>query len=217
MPDWYQKSMIALALSDAKAAAVYFPYVMRMEFGGQASIEWFVENPGTKESKQELKELLFPREKIAELYGHDAAKELYSHMQGVSIGYYADIARSRPDVPAYMAGTMDMMGDFKGSVAKLNQFTKSHDMPISLWMGKDDVQHVEGVEPDEVIVALTGLKIVDTSALEWPQIFELRKDEAAMRRLRNLRLALARDYTGRNKLEVQDALKKEYDLSLIHI
>jgi len=55
---------------------------------------------------------------------------------------------------------------------------------------KDDVR----ADPS---LSLTNLKLVDTAKLSWEQILEIRKDEDSARKLRDLRLFMVKEYSGK--------------------
>jgi hypothetical protein len=69
-----------------------------------------------------------------------------------------------------------------------------------------------GVGRDEsVSLALTGLNLVDTSQVSWRQVHEFRSDQENVRKLRNLRLLLAKDYAGKEPAFIRDDLERQLE------
>lgn len=66
-------------------------------------------------------------------------------------------------------------------------------------------------EGDEPCLTLTGLRLVDTSKMSWEHLFEFRKDEDSVRKLRNLRLFLSKEYRDAEPDRVRDDLQRRLE------
>lgn len=60
-------------------------------------------------------------------------------------------------------------------------------------------------------IKLSQLKLIDTSQTEWEQIIQIREDEKAITKLRNLRLFFHQNYSDKEKSFVEDDLCKRYE------
>ena len=56
-------------------------------------------------------------------------------------------------------------------------------------------------------LVLSNLNLVDTAALTWRQILEIRKDRESVEQLRNLRRAVFKDYSGRPESYIREDLE----------
>lgn len=71
--------------------------------------------------------------------------------------------------------------------------------------------------PDEVepMVTIANLRLVDTAPIPWSQIHELRRDQAAVAKLRRLRLFGIRSYAGKPRAFIEDDIAmrmEDYEL-----
>jgi hypothetical protein len=64
---------------------------------------------------------------------------------------------------------------------------------------------------NDITLTIGNIDLVDTSKASWEQIIELRDDQEARRRLRNLRLFLHENYKGRSRAFIEDDLCKRLD------
>lgn len=56
-------------------------------------------------------------------------------------------------------------------------------------------------------LVLSNLNLVDTSKLTWRQVIELRKDSDSVERLRNLRRAVYKDYSGKSEAYIKEDIE----------
>lgn len=83
--------------------------------------------------------------------------------------------------------------------------------PTDFFVSSQEAPTIEGGGTPSF--ALTNLELVDTSKLSWEQLFELRQDSDAMKKLRNLKLFMTTEYEGReNNIDfVRDDLARRID------
>jgi len=68
-----------------------------------------------------------------------------------------------------------------------------------------------GATDDDLTLSLAEMKLIDTSKATWNQIMEFREDEAAKKRVRNLRLFFHQNYQGKSRSYIEDDLAKRLD------
>lgn len=71
-------------------------------------------------------------------------------------------------------------------------------------------EHLDSVKPDEnsdPALVLSGLNLVDATKLSWRHILELREDQDSVERLRNLRRAVYKDYSGKPEAYIKDDIE----------
>ncbi|GJL76341.1 hypothetical protein [Nitrosomonas sp.] len=73
-----------------------------------------------------------------------------------------------------------------------------------------DESRIEGPY-EHPILALPAIKLVDTSNISWQQIWGLRDDPVARKKLRNLRLFFYENYNGKSKSYITDDLEKRLE------
>jgi hypothetical protein len=64
---------------------------------------------------------------------------------------------------------------------------------------------------DDISVILSGINLIDTSSATWDQIIEFRKNDEAKKKLRNLRLFLQTNYSGKTRSFIEDDFGKRID------
>lgn len=64
---------------------------------------------------------------------------------------------------------------------------------------------------EDITISLANLPIIDTARTDWDQIIELRKDDNARRKLRNLRLFMHEKYEGKSLSFLEDDIGKRLD------
>ncbi|MBI1811293.1 MAG: hypothetical protein HY035_09275 [Nitrospirae bacterium] len=69
-------------------------------------------------------------------------------------------------------------------------------------------------DSEDITVSLNNLALIDTSKASWDQILEIRKDENARKKLRNLRLFFYENYQNKSKEFIEDDLKKIDDYKI---
>lgn len=64
---------------------------------------------------------------------------------------------------------------------------------------------------NDITVAIRGARLIDTSKATWEQITEIRSNAESLKKLRNLRLFLQTNYSGKSRNFVEDDLGKRLD------
>lgn len=83
-------------------------------------------------------------------------------------------------------------------------------IPILAWSNKIESNVPDG--PDDTVTwILANVRMVETDSASWEQILEIRRDDRSIRELRNLRVFLGQNFSGKSRSYVQDVLEKKVD------
>ena len=64
---------------------------------------------------------------------------------------------------------------------------------------------------DALEIILNGIKLIKTNNASWEQILEIRDDEDAIKKLRNFRLFIYNNYSGKSPSYIEDSINKIID------
>lgn len=193
----YQADYAALAWSDAKTAALYFDHVVPAN--------------------------------VMDVYRTDASDPIYSETLRSLLPESLRDATTKTGlakiVTAYVAHFLIAFPEAAGvselSTGETLEERRKAQLPVMLGAFADLVaqskldqlsiygvalQASPGAAADPCLI-LSELDLVDTKAIPWRQILELRRDDAALKRLRNLRRFVYKDYTGKSAAFIREDLE----------
>lgn len=90
-------------------------------------------------------------------------------------------------------------------------------VPVTLNTSFVDAEAENPAQPGHVLLSIADIQVPDANELSWDAIIELRKDAAARKRLRRLRVFAANEYAGRSRAFIEDDLSvrmEDYEQTL---
>lgn len=188
--NWNLPKTTAIALSDAKGAAIYFDYVI-----ATGSANPFV---GPPDLSKTVEDDLQARVDILNL---------------APPGWSEVVTRDVMDRPLPPTGG-DIQSVHVDDVVKIPKkaedsavvaLAAERQIPITAvyGQGEDDSNRSDVTEP---AVMLANLRLIETSKLTWEQVHELRKDEDSIAQLRHLLAFWSTDYSGKPKSQILNDL-----------
>lgn len=204
----------AIAIDDAKQAALYFDFVIPMNLACDLIIGSLRSLEGKKWHDRQscyavmqraapsdlLKSLLPPQ-----LWKASFTKRL-AQVNCAMVDYFFERLKGNlgvaeealPELHEYASGVVSLLDDFK-------LWALPADVPFGLV--------TEGtINEAEVAITLASLQIADVKHASWEQILEFRRDGDAHNKLRRLRLFACENYAGKSKSFVEDDISvKLYD------
>jgi len=98
---------------------------------------------------------------------------------------------------------------FSSFMKDISSKIPQYSLPHSILLPKV-FEHFYCPEVTDCTLSLAGLNLVDTCNLEWDQIIEFRKDEAARYKLKKLLSFMNKNYSGKSFTEIEDDLGGMY-------
>jgi len=194
----YKSTHTALAWSDSRTAALYFDRVIPVNIPDAYRTD--AEDPIYYEVLKSLlpEALLDPRSKT----GLDSAVTSYVAYFLVTFPQAAGVTSldNGETLKQRAASNMPALRDAFGrlvSSSGVRDFAV-HGEPLS--PGTPD-------ENSDPALVLSNLDLVDATKLSWRHILELRRDEDSVERLRNLRRAVYKDYSGKPEAYIKEDIE----------
>ena len=188
------------ALADAKDAALYFKYVLPLH-----PLQAFPESQRSLHGWQRVMRDLLPPEFLDGTKVHGLSGPVIDFITwylmafpdqfGVALTEEELQRRRVTDGPQFVTAGLALA--LAGNFSLDNIMVSTTDVP-------------EDASGDPSIT-LTKLKLVDTSKISWDKLLELRRDETAAARLRDLRLCLVKEYENRDIHFVRDDLERRLE------
>jgi hypothetical protein len=192
----YRRHTFAAAFHDAKSAALYFDYVLPVEFAEVMT------DKGHLKYYDILRELL-PKD----LLDTSTPTGLRKEMIDCVTSYILMFPDQFTDVKIDDTKRHDLFEKgFPKLLATLSQLVSlSHNAVTDVMLGVSDLQDpLEGKGTPSLI--LSELQLIDTEKVSWPQIVEFRKDEQARDALTRLRLFVYQQYDGKPREFIEEDL-----------
>jgi hypothetical protein len=207
----YRDTTAAICFGDLKQAALYFDRVLPVDLRrirGQGSERDILVDIPEEMPARALVELVFGvlspnKQEGWRLLGSfiDRWDEFRKTLHSAAYGAHDDLPY------LYRTDAVDHRG---GHVrAAFRSFAETLGIPDSAVLLAEESTDVS--EWDYHMLSLQKVPLIDTRAATWEQIVELRRDESARRRLRNLRLFLTDTYQSKSRAYVEDDLERRLD------
>ncbi len=134
----------------------------------------------------------------------------------------------KPKYRSFLEGARIAADSYSKSILKIGEILDQESDKVKFWQKSLDravlsilkpgteifgtCELAETIEHEEsAFVEMSGLPNIDESKIEWDQIFEVRKDKIALRKLRRLRTFIIDNYHGKSKAYIEDDLMTRID------
>ncbi|HEY2560215.1 MAG TPA: hypothetical protein VGI48_10945 [Caldimonas sp.] len=194
----YKSKYTALAWTDARTAALYFDHVIPVNIPDTARVD--KDDP----IYYEVLKGLLPHALL------DSAAKI--GLAAPVVGYVAYFTVTFPQTAGVtsLAGGETLEERAASNMPKLldafGKLVESSGVEDFAVYGEPLSSAGPGAVADPCLV-LSNLNLVDSSRLTWRQILELRKDEDSVERLRNLRRAVYKDYSGKPESYIKEDIE----------
>jgi hypothetical protein len=204
----YKSKSDVISLGDSKQAAIYFDRVLVVDPSEQMGV-WGL--PG--QLSEGAYRLIFgdvASEQDLLRYNYEFQEYRKSlSLPGISFSRIKDsdvwVSNSRKALlEGYINNqTLENGTNTRQALAKFARKMGVDTYSVLLPSHYSDARHASD---DDLSLTLANIPLIDTSKTSWEQIFELRKDAAALIKLRKLRKFLHKNYQGKGKDYIEDDL-----------
>lgn len=199
----YRKNEILVCIDNTKDACLYFDHVIPLNLAHV--IPW--ENNGDMEAFDVLKKILpaslLDSSNVTGLSSIFLSYiEVYVNIIPETIGHsYDDTTkeRARMFMPLLMK--------------RKDEVINSLPFQINSIFGAEKIEDLnEDYKVEDPAILLTGLKLIDTSDIQWRQIIELRNDKESLKKLRRFRTFIFKDYKDMPVSFIKDDILNRIEL-----
>ena len=210
----YQSKSNVISLGDSKQAALYFDKVIIVDpveqmgvlggLPGQLSEGAYKLIFGDVGSEQELLRYNYEFQE----YRKSLTLPAMSFSRIADTDYF-ESNTTKALIEAYVNNqTHDNGTSIRQALAK---FAKQMDVDSYSVLLPSSCRDSDQASDDDMSLTLTNIPLIDTRKTSWEQIFELRKDTQALRKLRQLKIFLHDNYQGKDKDYIEDDLAMRLD------